>query len=236
MNDRPQLKSAFEKFVAGGTDLSNTQITDLARKLCETADPQTLAELLGSSMQKVADIREDYRQALRQARMDNLTGIANRARFSEKLHSDIGAFQRGAKHLSAIIYIDLDDFKPINDTYGHNVGDEALKTFAQALQSFTRDDELAARLGGDEFALIIREETGENPDFLNQAVERLKNTLLGLHILIGQERINLKASISGAIIDKDLSAAANLDKADRAMYAVKSQKNKSHLLSAPGNT
>jgi PAS domain S-box-containing protein len=87
------------------------------------------------------------------ARTDALTGLANRATFTERLAQSFAAARRGASPF-AILYLDLDKFKPVNDTFGHPVGDLLLQQVAQRLKSCTRETDLAARLGGDEFAIL----------------------------------------------------------------------------------
>src|SRR5216683_4776752 len=86
------------------------------------------------------------------ARTDGLTGLANRATFSERLSQAYAAAQRGALAF-AILYLDLDKFKPVNDVFGHPVGDLLLQQVAQRLKDCTRASDLVARLGGDEFAI-----------------------------------------------------------------------------------
>jgi diguanylate cyclase (GGDEF)-like protein/PAS domain S-box-containing protein len=92
------------------------------------------------------------------ARTDGLTGLANRATFTERLCQSHAAAQRGA-HAFAILYLDLDKFKPVNDTFGHPVGDLLLQQVAQRLRDCTRESDLVARLGGDEFAILQTEIT-----------------------------------------------------------------------------
>lgn len=87
------------------------------------------------------------------ARTDVLTGLANRATFNERLHDAFAAAKRRGS-LFAVMYLDLDHFKDINDTLGHPVGDELLKAVATRLQQCTRESDLVARLGGDEYAVL----------------------------------------------------------------------------------
>jgi diguanylate cyclase (GGDEF)-like protein/PAS domain S-box-containing protein len=87
------------------------------------------------------------------ARTDSLTGLANRSTFNERLRQSYAAAQRGALAF-AILYLDLDKFKPVNDTFGHPVGDLLLQQVAQRLRDCTRESDLVARLGGDEFAIL----------------------------------------------------------------------------------
>jgi diguanylate cyclase (GGDEF)-like protein/PAS domain S-box-containing protein len=93
------------------------------------------------------------------ARTDGLTGLANRATFIERLRHAFAAAQRGAGAF-AILYIDLDHFKPVNDTLGHPVGDQLLREVSERLKSLVRETDVVARLGGDEFA-VLQLEMGE---------------------------------------------------------------------------
>jgi len=90
------------------------------------------------------------------ARTDALTGLANRITFNDRLRQAFAASQRGA-HAFAVLYLDLDRFKEINDTLGHHVGDELLQQFGSRLRQATREIDVVARLGGDEFAIVQSE-------------------------------------------------------------------------------
>src|SRR6202012_1702616 len=98
-------------------------------------------------------------QIARLARTDGLTDLANRATFMERLRQTFAAAHRGAAAF-AVLYLDLDGFKPINDTLGHPLGDRLLQEVAQRLRQCTRETDLVARLGGDEFA-ILQADLGE---------------------------------------------------------------------------
>lgn len=88
------------------------------------------------------------------AQFDALTHLPNRALFDDRLHQAIAAAQRNKAHL-ALMFIDLDKFKPVNDTYGHGVGDLLLKEVALRIQDCLRDSDTAARIGGDEFVILL---------------------------------------------------------------------------------
>ena len=89
----------------------------------------------------------------RMATIDHLTGLANRALFTEQLEAAALASQRSGRPL-ALLFCDLDRFKEVNDRHGHAVGDAVLRTIADRLQEITREGDLAARVGGDEFVIL----------------------------------------------------------------------------------
>ena len=108
-------------------------------------------------------------QILWTARSDVLTGLANRAVFMEELERAIAETRRGGSTF-AVLYLDLDRFKDVNDTMGHPVGDELLKAVARRLRANTRPSDIVARFGGDEFAVLA---TGTDADAAAEFAERL---------------------------------------------------------------
>ena len=126
----------------------------------------------------------------RQAVTDDLTGLANRRRFLVQLESEIARSRRSGSPL-AIILADLDDFKRVNDTHGHQVGDEALRSFGQILATMARDIDLPVRLGGEEFAVLL-----PDTDLAGaaQLAERLRLALESASIGPSAAEIHLTAS------------------------------------------
>lgn len=98
--------------------------------------------------------KREKTRLLRLAQVDVLTGLTNRAGFEQKLGDAMAAADAG-KHLMAVMYMDIDHFKPVNDTYGHDVGDALLKAFSSRLTHTLRASDTIARLGGDEFTIIM---------------------------------------------------------------------------------
>jgi diguanylate cyclase (GGDEF)-like protein len=147
----------------------------------------------------------------RLAGTDDLTGLANRRSFDDALRRYAGESKRHRSPLSLLL-LDIDNFKEINDTHGHERGDEALRTFAAVLASRVRESDFVARLGGDEFAVLLphtaRCEAGSLARELATEVKR--RSAIGLHVSIGI------ASCSG------LSCEGLLAEADRQLYAEKS--------------
>src|SRR3984893_5772374 len=152
------------------------------------------------------------------ARTDGLTGLANRTTFTERLRQAFAASKRGAMPF-AILYLDLDKFKPVNDTLGHPIGDLLLQEVAVRLQLCTREGDLVARLGGDEFAVLqceIRE-----PANAGELAGKIQSALARPFLINGNE-INISGSIGICPYDPEIAEAdAMLVQADRALYRSK---------------
>ncbi|WP_322907051.1 DUF4084 domain-containing protein [Paenibacillus sp. SGZ-1009] len=149
---------------------------------------------------------------------DALTGLMNRAAFESEL-SETVQVARVNEELFSILFIDLDRFKNINDTLGHDVGDQLLRSVAQRLQSCVRDNDMVARLGGDEFTLLIRhmKDTRE----ASVVAQRILDSMNAPHFIQGYEII-ATPSIGIALYDgEDESPITLMKKADIAMYQVK---------------
>jgi len=157
--------------------------------------------------------------ALRMARFDVLTGLANRAVFVDALDHAIAAVKRGAKGF-AVIYLDLDHFKDVNDTLGHPVGDLLLAAVADLLRANTRSTDTVARFGGDEFAIVVSD-IGQPADAAILADKLI--TAFNVPIRLQGNEIHIGASIGIATYDTDSPNAENLlSHADVALYRAKS--------------
>lgn len=155
------------------------------------------------------------------ARTDALTGLANRATFTERLHQAFAAAQRGATPF-AIHYIDLDHFKPVNDIFGHPIGDLLLRDVAQRLRECTRETDLVARLGGDEFAVL----QGDVAEPANAGVlaAKIQLELAQPHLLNGNEvRISASIGICPYISGSSSGPDAMVVQADLALYRSKDE-------------
>jgi diguanylate cyclase (GGDEF)-like protein len=149
------------------------------------------------------------------ARTDSLTGIANVRAFYEALNSEIEKARR-YDHPVTIAYMDLDDFKKINDSYGHLAGDEVLKDIADLIRRIIRNVDTEARLGGDEFAILLPETT----------MEEARSVIERLHMVVKEElrKKNWQVTISAGIasfVKTMPSADAMISRADALMYAAK---------------
>ncbi|WP_372591228.1 diguanylate cyclase domain-containing protein [Guyparkeria sp.] len=152
------------------------------------------------------------------AHHDPLTGAANRVLFRERLTRAIAEAERH-EELVGVLYVDLDGFKPVNDNYGHEAGDEVLRTVVRRLNEATRETDTVARLGGDEMAvLLVRPATLED---VERVAEKLREAI-ARPIDWGSDSIRTSASIGVAIHPRDGANADELLRvADEAMYREK---------------
>lgn len=155
---------------------------------------------------------------LRQANYDTVTNLPNRRLFLDRLDQEIKKCRRATLFL-ALLFIDLDHFKEVNDTYGHDVGDQLLIEAARRINSCVRSSDTAARLGGDEFTIILAELTDTNK------VEMVADTILNVleqPFHINEVNMHISGSIGIALYPSDASDANELiTQADNAMYAAK---------------
>lgn len=172
--------------------------------------------------QDVTHRKVEQQRWIQAAEMDSLTGLANRAGFLVRLERAL-ARSRDQRSMLVVMYLDIDRFKLVNDTYGHAVGDAVLKTFAQRLAAVLRASDVIGRLGGDEFTVII--EGMRRSQYAAAAAAKIvaamrKPFLLPEHGLT----LQLSTSVGVAVVQSDdtLSAAALLERADAALYEAKS--------------
>ena len=167
----------------------------------------------------VTALKEVERELQRLARVDTLTGLANRRQFDELLEQALARSRRSRRPL-ALIFLDIDHFKAINDTHGHGVGDAVLKEFAARLQATLRTTDLAARLSGDEFVVIL--------DGVAAADEATAVATKLLHAIrqpmgAGSQTLSVTASMGLAWLDGQAEVGAKelMVRADRALYRAK---------------
>ena len=168
-----------------------------------------------------ADVDDDYaRQAnlYHLATHDSLTGLINRSHFIECIDQALRRSQRQSRHV-AVVYVDLDGFKRVNDRGGHSLGDRVLFAIASRLRHAVRSADMVARIGGDEFAVLCEGLTAaEQAD----VVARRIALALTDSVELDGERWSVAASVGAAIDRGDADGAEDLvDRADRAMYSVK---------------
>ncbi|RJX31754.1 MAG: EAL domain-containing protein [Oxalobacter sp.] len=171
----------------------------------------------------IQDVTESKKSAdliWKQANFDQLTGLINRNLFHDRLQHAIKKSNRTRVPL-ALVYVDLDRFKEVNDTLGHAIGDTALVEAARRIESCIRASDTLARLGGDEFVIIIAQCPDRAP--VNQIAQKIIERL-GEPFLLGQKNIFITASIGIAFYPDDAADMESLlSHADQAMYASKNQ-------------
>ncbi|MBK8815315.1 MAG: EAL domain-containing protein [Methylococcaceae bacterium] len=169
-------------------------------------------------VQDVSHKKQTEKQIHRLAYFDHLTGLANRSYFQERMEDIVkSAMQR--KSLFALMFIDMDGFKSINDSFGHHLGDQFLQEIALRLKQVAREIDFIARLGGDEFCIILNNITDEV-----SVAEVAKRCLQKINqpFILGNHQISPSASIGVALFPKDGSSEPELLKAaDTAMYLAK---------------
>jgi diguanylate cyclase (GGDEF)-like protein len=152
------------------------------------------------------------------AHHDSLTGLPNRLQFQRQLEHGV-AYARRHDSLLAVLFVDIDHFKDINDTLGHDAGDQVLVQFAQRLRQCVREVDTVARQGGDEFIVLLTElRSGQDAQ---QVAEKIMMAIAAPFVING-EALSVAASIGVAVYpDDDEDIEALVEKADLAMYAAK---------------
>ncbi|MDN2566147.1 GGDEF domain-containing protein [Aquibium sp. A9E412] len=148
---------------------------------------------------------------------DGLTGMQNRRYFDDALHEYLAEFRRIDKPVGLMI-LDLDHFKQVNDTHGHDIGDEVLREVARCLKDLTRYHDVVARLGGEEFAVVA---PCMDEAMLHKLAERIRKAVSGLAITSGNVRLKVTTSVGLAVWDGKESADEFFRRADKMLYKAK---------------
>jgi diguanylate cyclase (GGDEF)-like protein len=182
----------------------------------------------GQAARALAAVTELKERLAHEARHDPLTGLANRSLFSQRVEA---ALARG-DNAPAVMFLDLDDFKGVNDTLGHAAGDALLVGVAERLRAALREDDLAARLGGDEFAVLL--EHAPTPVEAQRAAERVLGALVA-PLRVGARPVRVRASIGVALASSGAGSAGELLRnADLAMYTAKAGGRSRCAIFSPG--
>jgi len=177
---------------------------------------QLMSDLIAASMHNASTVGAD--QLYYQATHDPMTGLANRALFYDQLRQCLMISQRYA-HQFAIINIDLDGLKPINDRYGHRAGDAAICEAARRIDTISRKSDVTARMGGDEFAVLLSRVEGRAG--ANAHCKRLEFQI-DQPLDFENHTLPLRASVGYAVFPIDGDEIDSLiEKADRVMYEAK---------------
>ena len=173
------------------------------------------------SLTDVTEQKQAEKLLLHNAFHDALTGLPNRALFMDRLEHCLGEARKGEGYGFGVLFLDLDRFKVVNDSLGHQIGDQLLVATARRLESCLRPGDIVARLGGDEFAVIL--DRVRHVSDATQAAERIRERLASPFNLSGHE-VFISASI-GIALNQTASEAPDeiLRNADTAMYRAKDQ-------------
>jgi diguanylate cyclase (GGDEF)-like protein len=180
---------------------------------------RTDIELMRRSLQHAVERKRQERRLSYMAHHDSLTQLVNRAAFCDKLEEAVAQSRRSGRHC-AVMFLDLDDFKQVNDTHGHEAGDAVLCEIARRIQASVREEDTVARLGGDEFAVLVEEL--DEPQACGYVAQRMLQ-ITGLPVLLRDDlHATVHVSVGIALCpDSALSPEGLLRAADSAMYVAK---------------
>ena len=208
------LESRLEGLLAS---MEQHRLQREAREQEIAARLQGLGERVTSMEREALDYRDKLEQQRHKALLDPLTGLPNRAAWNERLALEHGRLQQTGTGLLLAI-LDLDHFKSINDTYGHQAGDKVLKIIANVLRKGLRGDDFIARFGGEEFALLM---PGSDLSGGSRLLERLRAAVEQCPFHFKGERVTVTMSAGVAVFKSGENASQVLKRADQALYRAK---------------
>jgi diguanylate cyclase (GGDEF)-like protein len=221
--------SVLTTYIVGRKPEAGVSLADLQLFMGTLA---VTALLLGAVVSQLQDLNHDLERRVEQrttqlnvlneqlaheATHDRLTGLANRALFDDRLQNAIDRRRRAPQQL-AVILLDLDGFKPVNDRLGHAAGDQVLIEVAARLRRAVRLEDTVARLGGDEFAILL--DAGVIPEAVDAVSGRIL-AALAEPMSVGAELVVVGASVGAAVADGGTDPGTLLREADAQMYLVK---------------
>lgn len=221
--DKSVFNQALEKVISSGRSYRGIElklkpvtgqhmwVSLSMSRISDTENPYTIVQFVDITKRK-----EEESELLRLATQDHLTELSNRKVFDENLAMSIKQARRYDRQ-GAVIYIDLDNFKGINDNYGHKAGDSILKEVGKVLRDVFRETDTVARIGGDEFAVIMSEVDCEEAQLKADAIEdQIKKICITAH----DKQVTVSASMGVQIFNgKNCpSEEAIIEGADKAMY------------------
>lgn len=178
---------------------------------------KSLREQVESANMQIARLQRELDETSELVRHDALTGTLNRKGLDEALERELGRARRKGSPV-CIAMLDIDNFKQLNDTFGHKTGDEALRHLSEVIRNATRPQDLVGRYGGEEFLILLPETTLEDGI---QAITRLQRELTKRFFLADNQRILITFSAGVASVRGDEDPYSAIDRADKAMYAAK---------------
>ena len=195
-------------------------IEDESKRRSEAeAEVQVLRDQLNSLERNTFDLRRQVARTQEQAMRDALTGLPNRRAYDERVTQEHARFRRFGEPL-ALLVLDVDDFKKINDTFGHKAGDKALAMIAKILRERVRATDFIARFGGEELVLLL---TGASPEDALRVADAMRVAVEqgGLHASGKPVHVTVSGGLS--LFAEGDSPEAVFERADRALYEAKRQ-------------
>ncbi len=213
---------ALQALIQNSVDQIRHQVTDHLQheqqRLIETENQcRSLASEVSALQQESTDLRKALEAQQNEANRDPLTRLANRRLFDQALAQEHQRWKRYQRPLS-IAFLDIDHFKRINDDYGHQAGDVALKSVAKILRKSMRDADLLARYGGEEFVALMPD---TDQTQATDAVEKLRCAVMGTRFHFNDLDVQITISCGVAEFSGDLRPQEVLERADQALYQAK---------------
>lgn len=217
-----EIEKHTQKLLKKGSDYFQTRQRHKDGHLLDFEGSANYSKLFGgriySFLRDISERKDNEKRIYDLAHFDSLTTLPNRTLFKDRLHQALNTAKREKSRL-ALMFLDLDRFKPVNDTYGHDVGDQVLQAVAGRLRECVRESDTISRTGGDEFIILL-----PNIDAAQDALLVANKILHGvsLPLELNGIQVQLTASIGIAIYPEHGSNEKTLSKnADDAMYCVK---------------
>ncbi len=223
--DKHQEQIKKERHTIDIPDIKETLLLILHELEEIKSENTSLSQQLSAYAQEIKNLQNQLVTTKTEAELDYLTGLLNRRRFERAL-SDIVKDFHTRNYPSSLIIMDIDNFKQINDTYGHSAGDQILKEIALILKTFLRGNNIPARVGGEEFAVLI---PGTTTEEAIKIAERIRNIIETRNFTIPQGEIKVTASFGITSTKENDTNQTIYKRADEALYRAK-QKGKNKVV------
>ena len=164
----------------------------------------------------VSTVRRELNELRQSSQTDKLTGIANRQSLDARLHGMIAEQHEQDESGFAIMFIDIDDFKKVNDSFGHDTGDKVLQMVAQTIQKNLRRSDIVGRWGGEEFLVILYQVNSEKA--VKNIAEKIRMLIEYSRLDLEKTRISVTVSIGATLLTKEDTIKSVVDRADQLMY------------------
>lgn len=158
-----------------------------------------------------------YREALHKAQSDPLTGLGNRGALEHSLEHELNMARRYGQDFSFMV-LDIDFFKKVNDTYGHDIGDQVLRSVASSLNATTRQTDMAFRYGGEEFVVLLGKTNALGAAII---AERIRENIEHLVVNTSKVPLSVTVSIGVSTLTNDMDSKELFSQADKALYSAK---------------